>query len=78
MKTLKFLLFAMLALSMSMNMTCSDDDTPGQQPDDLREQNLLKSKLLGEWVAPDQENSYVYAFADDDTIYIKSREGDTV
>jgi hypothetical protein len=38
----------------------------------------LKSKLLGEWVLSDQKCSYVYAFADNDTVYTKTPEGDTI
>jgi hypothetical protein len=76
MKTLKFFLFVMLALGMSM--ACSEDDTPGQKPDDSQERDALKNKLLGEWVVSGEKYSYIYAFADDDTIYIKNLEGDTI
>jgi hypothetical protein len=76
MKILKFFLPTMLALSISM--TCSKDDTSGQKQGDSHKRDLPKSKLTGEWVAPDQENSYIYAFTDNDTIYIKNWEDDTV
>jgi hypothetical protein len=39
---------------------------------------LLKGKLTGEWVVAGQNDSYIYAFADDDTIYTKTREGDVM
>lgn len=77
MKTLKFFLIAVLALGVSR--ACSDDGIQGQNPDDLSAQNSLKSKLLGEWVAPNQESRCCrYAFANDDTIYVKTPEGDTL
>jgi hypothetical protein len=43
----------------------------------LDERELLKSKLLGKWVRSGEEDSYIYAFSDNDTIYIKTPEGDT-
>jgi hypothetical protein len=75
MKTLKFLI---ALLTLSMGMSCSENDTPGQRPDDLQEQDLLKSKLTGEWVVSGHKDSYIYTFADNDTVYIKNREGDTI
>ncbi|MDR1122320.1 MAG: hypothetical protein LBM08_15600 [Dysgonamonadaceae bacterium] len=75
MKTLKFLI---ALLTLSMGMSCSENDTPGQQPDDSQGQDLLKSKLLGEWVVANQKNSCIYSFADDDTLYIKTEEGNTI
>ncbi|MDR0680526.1 MAG: META domain-containing protein [Dysgonamonadaceae bacterium] len=74
MKTLKFLLFAVLALSMVT--ACSENDTQGTN--NLNELDLLKSQLNGEWVASGQKNSYIYIFADNDTVYIKTQEGNTV
>jgi hypothetical protein len=74
MKTLKFSLFAMLMLSMAI--TCSEDNTSGT--DNLNELDLLKSQLNDEWVVANQKNSYIYAFAYDDTIYVKTPEGNTV
>jgi predicted nucleic-acid-binding Zn-ribbon protein len=75
MKTLKFLLFVVLALSMGV--TCSEDNTVEQKPDDSQGQDLLKGKLTGEWVVSGQKNSFIYTFADNDTVYIKTQEGDT-
>jgi hypothetical protein len=76
MKTLKFFLFSMLTLTMSI--ACSENDTQGQKTDDLNEPDLLKSKLTGDWVVSGQKNSYIYTFAVDDTVYIKTKEGDTI
>jgi hypothetical protein len=76
MKTLKFLVFAVLALSMGM--ACTDFVTPRQEPDNSHERDLLKSKLLGEWVLSDQKSSYIYTFADNDTVYTKTAEGKTI
>jgi hypothetical protein len=44
----------------------------------LDERELLKSKLLGEWVRSGEEDSYIYDFSDNDTIYIKTPESDTI
>jgi hypothetical protein len=46
MKILKFFLFVMLALGMSM--ACSEDETPGQQPDDSHKRDALKGQLGGD------------------------------
>jgi hypothetical protein len=70
MKKLKFILLSMLALSMGV--ACSEDETPGQKPDDSHELDSLRSMLLGKWVEvlPD-ENDNVYVFGDD-AIYRKN------
>jgi hypothetical protein len=73
MKALRFLVFAVLALGMAT--ACSENNAPEQEADTVDEQELLKSKLLGDWVISGQQNSYVYAFADD-TVYTKTKAGD--
>ncbi|MDR1122167.1 MAG: hypothetical protein LBM08_14835 [Dysgonamonadaceae bacterium] len=76
MKTLKKLIFVVLALSMVTS--CMDFVTPRQEPDHSHERDLLKSKLTGEWVLSSEKGSYIYAFTDGDTIYTKTREGDMI
>jgi hypothetical protein len=75
MKTLKCLI-ALFALSLFA--ACSGDYVPGQETDHSAERDLLKSQLIGEWVIAGQKSSYIYAFADDDTIYIKTQASDTI
>jgi hypothetical protein len=75
MKTLKFL-FA--GLTLSMVTACSGYYTPEQETNNSGERDLLQSKLIGEWIVADQKDNYIYTFADDDTVYIKTREGDTI
>jgi hypothetical protein len=75
MKTFKKLIFIVLALSM---VTSCSVDTPKQEPDNSEKRDLLKSKLTGEWILSGEKDSYVYAFADNDTIYTKTTKGQTI
>jgi hypothetical protein len=69
MKTLKFLLFAVLALSISM--ACSEDVVSGQEPDDSHEQepddsheqgasNNMKENaiFIGKWKVIEEEDAW--------------------
>ena len=59
---MKLIKKSVLALSI-IRMTCLEDDIQKRKRDDSFETgwDSLKNKLLGEWIAPNQENSCIYA-----------------
>jgi hypothetical protein len=76
MKALK--IFLLTAFALTVCMACSDKGTLENGEGDLAKRNLLKNKLIGEWRIADEKDSYIYTFADNDTIYVKTKKEDTI